>query len=85
MSLGDADMAPMDAHRLELHAAMRRQHEADLAAQFAEYREQQAIESPEAEEARWMALFAAQAQDTVSERVTYRETRLGIDHRVMGP
>lgn len=85
MTIGDADMSPMDAHRLELHQAMRRQHEADLEQQRLSYEEQRELESPEAEEARWMALLAAQAKDTASDRVTYRETRLGIDHRVMGP
>ena len=84
MTIGDNDLSPMDAHRLEVRAAMRRQHEDDLAAQLAEYREQQAIESPEGEEARWSHTFAAMAKDREAER-TYWPPRSGIDSRLFGP
>lgn len=84
MSLGDDDIAPMDAHRLELHAAMRRQHEADLEQQRLRYEEQRELESPEAEERRWENIMRQSAAERESERV-YFKSRAGVDDRLFGP
>lgn len=46
--------------------------------------EQQVIESPEAEEARWSHKFAAMAKDREAER-TYWRPRTGTDSRLFGP
>lgn len=84
MSLDDGDLSPREAHRRELHQAMRRQHEADLEQQRLRYEEQRELESPEAEERRWENIMRQSAAERESERV-YWPTRGGTDRRLFGP
>lgn len=92
------ELPPQVAHRRELEAwedrsipaqdlsnadLMRRQKADDLEALRVKYEERDRCESVEATEAYWRGVFA-QMPDHVRD-AWYREERLGIDHRMMGP